>query len=105
MPVPFGVAAGDQPLLDRVAELTPRFAADAAGYDERAEIPVANLTALHEVGVSAAVLPESLGGQGIGYQAFGELVRLVAKADPSTATILTMHTGAAVGLAAMTQPT
>lgn len=102
MTVPFGVAEHDRPLLDRVGELTHGFAADAAGYDDRAEIAVGNLDALHAAGTSDAVLPAALGGSGIGYQAFGELVRIVAKADPSTATILTMHSGAGVGLAAMT---
>lgn len=102
MTVPFGIQERDRPLLERVSELLPAFAAAAAGYDERAEIAVANLEALHAAGTSEAVLPASLGGSGMSYPAFGELVRVVAKADPSTATILTMHSGAGVGLAAMT---
>lgn len=105
MTIPFGPGPRDQALLDRVAGLTTRFAEDAAGYDERAEIPIANLDALHDAGVDAAVLPAELGGDGIGYQGFGELVRIVARADPSTATILTMHAGAAVGLAGSTRET
>ena len=103
--VPFGPSESATALLDRVRELSDGFAADAAGYDERAEIPVANLDALHAAGVSRAILPRSLGGDGLGYQGFGELVRTVSQADPSTATILTMHSGAAVGLAELTKDT
>ena len=105
MTVPFGPTSADRALLDRVAALAEGFAVDAAGYDERAEIPVANLDALRDAGVTRAILPAALGGDGIGYQGFGELVRLVAKGDPSTATILTMHSGAGVGLAELTRDT
>jgi alkylation response protein AidB-like acyl-CoA dehydrogenase len=93
----------EQKLLGRVRELAAGFAADAAGYDERAEIPRAALDALHAAGVSRAVLPAALGGDGISYLAFGELLRLVAEADPSVATILLMHGGAGVGLAELTR--
>ncbi|MGD0699239.1 MAG: acyl-CoA dehydrogenase family protein [Trebonia sp.] len=74
------LAPDEQELLSRVRELTPGFAADAAGYDERAEIPRAALDALHAAGVSRALLPAALGGDGISYLAFGELLRLVAEA-------------------------
>jgi alkylation response protein AidB-like acyl-CoA dehydrogenase len=93
----------EQELLGRVSELAPGFAADAAGYDERAEIPRAALDALHAAGTSQALLPAALGGDGISYLAFGELLRLVAQADPSVATILLMHGGAGVGLAELTR--
>jgi alkylation response protein AidB-like acyl-CoA dehydrogenase len=93
----------EQKLLDRVRELATGLAADAAGYDERAEINVAALDALHAAGVSQALLPAALGGAGISYLAFGELVCLLAEADPSVATILLMHGGAAVGLAELTR--
>jgi alkylation response protein AidB-like acyl-CoA dehydrogenase len=92
----------EQKLVDRVRELAAGFAADAAGYDERAEIPRAALDELHAAGVSRAMLPAALGGDGISYLAFGELLRLVAEADPSVATILLMHGGAGVGLAELT---
>lgn len=105
MTVPFGPAPTDQPLLERVRELAVGFAADAAGYDERAEIPIANLNALHAAGVTRALLPVPLGGEGIGYQALGELIRVLAQADPATATLVTMQVGAGVGLAELTHDT
>jgi alkylation response protein AidB-like acyl-CoA dehydrogenase len=93
----------DEPrLLARVGELAAGFAAQAAHYDERAEIHVSALDALHAAGVSRALLPAPLGGDGISYLAFGELIRLLAEADPSVATIQLMHAGAGVGLAELT---
>lgn len=103
--IPFGIAPDDSPLLDRVRALVDGFAADAAGYDERAELPLANLEALHKAGTDRAILPKRLGGDGLGYQGYGELVRLLAQADPATATLLTMHSGAAVMLAETTHDT
>jgi alkylation response protein AidB-like acyl-CoA dehydrogenase len=93
----------EQGLLDRVRELTVDFAAHAAGHDDRAEINVAALDALHAAGTSRALLPAALGGAGISYLAFGELIRLIAAADPSVATIALMHGGAGVGLAELTR--
>lgn len=95
----------EQQLLDQIGELATGFEAEAAGYDDRAEIAVGNLTALHDAGLDEAVLPAHLGGTGLSYQAFGETVRILAAADPSTATIVTMHSGAAVGLAELTRDT
>ena len=92
----------ERQLLDRVREIADQFAVQAADYDERAEIPVAGLDELHAAGVMQAILPEYLGGGGLSYRAFGELVCIVAAADPSLATILVMHAGAGVGLAEMT---
>lgn len=92
----------ERQLLDRVRELAVQFAAQAAGYDERAEIPVAGLDELHAASVTWAILPSYLGGGGLSYRAFGELICIVAAADPSIATILVMHAGAGIGLAEMT---
>ena len=97
------LAPHEQRLLGRVGALAAGFAAEAAGHDDRAEIHVAALDALHAAGVSRALLPARLGGEGISYLAFGELIRLVAEADPSVATIQLMHGGAAVGLAELTR--
>lgn len=92
-------------VLDRVAELAAGFATVAAEYDERAEIAVGHLAALHEADLDRAVLPERVGGLGLSYAAFGHLVRVLAAADPSTATIWTMHAGAGVALAEFTAET
>ncbi|MFC9898149.1 acyl-CoA dehydrogenase family protein [Nocardia sp. NPDC127579] len=95
----------EQRLLERVGELAVGFAAEAAEYDERAEIATGHLAALHAAGADTAVLPEWVGGTGLTYRGFGVLLRVLAKADPSTATIWLMHAGAAVGLAEFTRDT
>jgi alkylation response protein AidB-like acyl-CoA dehydrogenase len=95
----------ERELLDRVSDLAIGFAAEAADYDERAEIAVEHLDALHRAGVNQAVLPESAGGAGLSYSGLGRLVRILAKADPSIATIWTMHAGAGVALAEFTRET
>jgi alkylation response protein AidB-like acyl-CoA dehydrogenase len=93
----------ERALLEKVGALAAGFETEAAAHDERAEIAVDSLTALHDAGLSRATLPEHLGGEGLSYQAFGEVVRVLAAADPSIATIVTMHTGAGVGLAELTR--
>ncbi|WP_233608226.1 acyl-CoA dehydrogenase family protein [Nocardia stercoris] len=98
----FPVPESEQILLDTVRKLAGEFAAVAAEYDERAEIAVGHLDSLHHAGVNRAVLPAAVGGGGLSYLGFGQLVRILAAADPSTATIWTMHTGAGVALAELT---
>lgn len=95
----------DCELLDRVEQLLPGFSAKAAERDERAELPAQELQELHEVGVTHASLPKKLGGGGLSYRGFGELICRIAAVDPSIATILTMHTGAGVGLSEITRGT
>ncbi|MCM6772151.1 acyl-CoA dehydrogenase family protein [Nocardia sp. CDC159] len=98
----FSLPAAEQQLLDRISILAKDFQSRAAYYDERSEIPIDALRALHDAGLDAAVLPAHVGGIGLSYAAFGSIVRILARADPSVATIWTMHAGAGVGLAELT---
>ncbi|WLP90455.1 acyl-CoA dehydrogenase family protein [Gordonia sp. NB41Y] len=91
--------------IDTVIGLAEQFAKLAPDHDERAEINVANLDALHDAGLTAAVLPAAVGGEGLSYRAFGAIVRAIAQGDAATATIWAMHTGAGVGLAELTRDT
>lgn len=90
-------------LLDRLPELTREFAATAAEFDDRAELPVAHLERLYRDGFDRATLDADLGGGGIGHEVFGEIVARIATADPSLATVWLMHVGAATGLANLTR--
>ncbi|MGX5682397.1 acyl-CoA dehydrogenase family protein [Schumannella luteola] len=101
-PTPFPLSADEEAVLESVRGLAAGFATTAAERDARAELGRAELEALHAAGADAAVLPERLGGGGIRYQAFGEIVRTIAQADPSIATVWLMHVGAGVGLAQLT---
>jgi alkylation response protein AidB-like acyl-CoA dehydrogenase len=102
---PYELTTAESDLLTAVERLAAGFAETAAGYDERAEIPVGNLTALYEAGFERTVLPRDVGGEGMSYQAYGELIRILAEAEPSTATIAVMHAGAGVALALWTADT
>lgn len=104
-PYPFTPTALEADLLDRLEPVVERLTADAARNDDEARIPIEGLTALQAAGFDAAVLPEHLGGGGARIQLFGRVVERLAEADPSAATIWTMHLGAAVGLAQMTTRT
>jgi alkylation response protein AidB-like acyl-CoA dehydrogenase len=102
---PYPLSAAEQAILESVTTLATGFAETAADYDERAAIPIENLQALTAVGLEQAVLPKDVGGDGVSYQAFGEIIRVIAEADPSTATIFLMHAGAGIGLAQLTAET
>ncbi|MFI5781201.1 acyl-CoA dehydrogenase family protein [Nocardia sp. NPDC051570] len=103
MQLSFSLPAAEQELFDRIMLLANGFQAQAASNDEQAEIPVDALNALHEAGLDSAVLPQHVGGTGLSYLAFGAIARTLAQADPSVATIWTMHAGAGVGLAELTR--
>ncbi|MEV0294699.1 acyl-CoA dehydrogenase family protein [Nocardia sp. NPDC050710] len=96
------VRDAERKVFDRVLELADGFGAVAGDYDERAEIAVGHLDALHDADLDRAVLPERVGGLGLSYSVFGRLVCALAAADPSTATIWTMHAGSGVALAEIT---
>jgi alkylation response protein AidB-like acyl-CoA dehydrogenase len=101
---PFTPSASDQHWLETANELAAGFATTAAAYDESAEIPVANLEALHSAGLDLAVVPASFGGAGMSTVTFGNVLATIAKACPSTACIWLMHVGAAAGLIVMSEP-
>lgn len=105
MSLPFPLTAAEEALIARAHELAVGFAERAAEHDENATLPTENLAALHTEGFNRAVLPANVGGEGVSYQAFGELVRIFAEADPSTATVWLMHLGAGIGLAQLTADT
>ncbi|XVQ14247.1 acyl-CoA dehydrogenase family protein [Spirillospora sp. CA-255316] len=101
---PLGPPGDERHLVEIAAELAARFAETAAELDDSAEIPIENLRALHAAGLDEAVLPAGLGGRALSFRAFGEIVRIVSAACPSTACIWLMHIGAAVGLATLSPP-
>lgn len=101
---PFTPPADEQRWLDVATELAGGFARTAAEHDESAEIPVANLAALHDAGLDTAFLPTRFGGDGVSTITFGNVLATISKACPSTACIWLMHVGAAVSLIAMGTP-
>lgn len=102
--VPFTPPEADQQWVDGANELAAGFAQTAAAYDESAEIPMANLQALHDAGLDLAFVPAEYGGGGASALTFGQVLATIAKACPSTACIWLMHVGAAVTLISLGEP-
>ncbi|WP_181770329.1 acyl-CoA dehydrogenase family protein [Amycolatopsis pittospori] len=101
---PFAPPAHERRWIEAVTELSKGFAATAAEFDETAELPIANLRALHATGLDRATLPAEYGGEDLSYRTYGEIVRILSAACSSTACIWVMHIGAAVGLVQMSAP-
>lgn len=95
---PFAPPEGERRWVEVAKALAPLFAERAAVLDESAELPMDNLRALHAAGLDLAMLPESAGGEGLSMRTFGEILRIVSAACPSTGCIWLMHIGAAVTL-------
>ncbi|TCO62308.1 acyl-CoA dehydrogenase family protein [Actinocrispum wychmicini] len=103
-PHPFAPPADERHWVDTAAGLAAKFATTAAAFDESAQVPLENLEALHASGLDKALLPSEFGGQDLSYRSYGEIVRLLSEACPSTACIWVMHIGAAIGLVTMSTP-
>jgi alkylation response protein AidB-like acyl-CoA dehydrogenase len=75
----------------RANVLASEFASRAARHDRDASFPFENFTALSEAGLLALTVPAALGGSGAGALDAARIINIVAKADPSTALVLSMH--------------
>jgi alkylation response protein AidB-like acyl-CoA dehydrogenase len=85
--------AADTPMaiLDRANALASEFAARAALHDRDASFPFENFERLSEAGLLALTVPAALGGHGAGAIDTARIIGILAKADPSTALVLSMH--------------
>jgi alkylation response protein AidB-like acyl-CoA dehydrogenase len=101
---PLGPQPGETGWVETATELATGFASTAAELDESAELPIDNLRALHASGLDQATLPQESGGESLSYRTFGEILRILSAACPSTACIWLMHIGAASGLVQMSTP-
>ena len=77
--------------IERALMLAPRFAARAALHDREASFPFENFKELSEAGLLALTVPAALGGGGVGAREAARTLGIFAKADPSTALVLSMH--------------
>ena len=77
--------------IGRALMLAPRFAARAALHDREASFPFENFEELSEAGLLALTVPAALGGGGAGAREAARTLGIFAKADPSTALVLSMH--------------
>jgi alkylation response protein AidB-like acyl-CoA dehydrogenase len=78
-------------ILDKAHRLAAEFAERAPRHDRDASFPFENFTRLSEAGLLALTVPAALGGAGAGARDAARILSIVAKADPSTALVLSMH--------------
>jgi alkylation response protein AidB-like acyl-CoA dehydrogenase len=78
-------------LFDRANLLAAEFAERAPRHDRDASFPFENFRQLSEAGLLAVTVPSALGGAGAGARDTARILNIVAKADPSTALVLSMH--------------
>lgn len=77
--------------LDAAAELSLAFAQTAAHYDASTEFPHENIRQVHAAGLTALTAPVAFGGRGANLAEAAEVIRLIARGEPSTALILIMQ--------------
>jgi alkylation response protein AidB-like acyl-CoA dehydrogenase len=77
--------------IERASALAPRVAARAGQHDREASFPFENFKELSEAGLLALTVPAALGGGGAGARDAARILGVFAKADPSTALVLSMH--------------
>jgi alkylation response protein AidB-like acyl-CoA dehydrogenase len=77
--------------VDCALELAIGFAERAAAHDRDASFAFENFRELSEAGLLAFTVPAALGGTGAGAWDAARLLGIFAKADPSTALVLSMH--------------
>lgn len=77
--------------IERAEDLGKRFALTARHYDETGEFPFANFDALHEAGLLGLVTAREHGGLGGGLTEALVVVSAIARGEPSTALVLSMH--------------
>ncbi|RWX74970.1 acyl-CoA dehydrogenase [Neorhizobium lilium] len=75
----------------RAEELGKRFALTAGHYDATGEFPFANFDALHQAGLLGLVTAVEHGGLGGGLSEALAVVSAIARGEPSTALVLSMH--------------
>jgi alkylation response protein AidB-like acyl-CoA dehydrogenase len=78
-------------IFDRANLLAAEFAERAPGHDRDASFPFENFRQLSEAGLLAVTVPSALGGVGAGARETARVLNIIAKADPSTALVLSMH--------------
>jgi alkylation response protein AidB-like acyl-CoA dehydrogenase len=78
-------------IFDRANALAADFATRASLHDRDASFPFENFSRLSEAGLLALTVPTALGGSGAGLLDAARVIGIFAKADPSTALVLSMH--------------
>ncbi len=87
-----GLPSQDQSAsVARASCLALAIAERAAAHDRDASFPFRNFEDLSNAGLLALTVPAALGGGGAGASETARVLGIIAKADPSTALVLSMH--------------
>src|ERR1700753_3419592 len=78
-------------IFDKANLLAVEFAERAPHHDRDASFPFDNFRQLSDAGLLAVTVPAALGGAGAGARDTARILNILAKADPSTALVLSMH--------------
>lgn len=86
-------AAGldENELVARATELAANFAIRAPIHDRDGSFAFENFQELSDAGLLSLTVSASLGGHGAGARITARILNILAKADPSTALVLSMH--------------
>lgn len=84
-------ASPNDTLAKAAREIADSLAADAVARDEANQAPFAEVAALRDAGLLAALVPSSLGGQGVSWSDLLAAVRPIIRADASIGHVLTYH--------------
>jgi len=85
------VPLGEAEIVVRASGLAGRFAERAAKHDRDASFPFENFVELSDAGLLSLTVPAALGGAGAGARTIARVLRILGRADPSTALVLSMH--------------
>jgi alkylation response protein AidB-like acyl-CoA dehydrogenase len=80
-----------QTAIAGAADLSAVFAETAHLYDASTEFPQENIQLLQQAGLTALTAPIELGGRGAGLAEAAEVIRWIARGEPSTALIMIMQ--------------
>ncbi len=76
-------AVTHETILARARAMAPRFAARAAAAEEARQLPAESAKEMLGAGFARILLPREIGGFGLGFDTWIEVVREISKADAS----------------------
>ncbi len=81
----------DETIVDRVRQMTPKFAERAAEVDRNSRFPIENFNELSDAGLNAVCIPREWNGAGANSLTYNLILLELGKVCPSTAMSWNMH--------------
>src|ERR1700722_18022710 len=80
---PAPASATKQEMIDRARALAPKFAQRAEAAEEARRIPQESVQEMLDAGFARTLLPRRIGGYGLGFDTWFEVMRELSKTDAS----------------------